>query len=251
MTYRPLNPNEYAIVSKTIYDERGLAGGLAESMFMAYKARAMALDEPEFVIFQESEEERKIRLAEKQREKVVELQTGVELAPMEFLRKLEALSKHEKPSTEPKNRYEWFFGDENKLDSRFKRLRLKFFNSPRYRKHMLQRYIEDGVLNELQIDDFQLIGQLIGEFHQKYPGTRQGIISYYERLFGDASGFSYDMVMERNNFFNDPAFRVRLLRRLQLPEDLTIDKIRDHLKNDALESGTITAEQIQAWELPH
>jgi hypothetical protein len=247
--YRELTPNEYAIVSKTVYDERGLDGGLAESMFMAYKARAMALDDPEFVIFQESEVERRARLEEKQREKVVELQTGIELAPMEFLRKLEALSKNDKPSAEPKNRYEWFFGDADKLDARLKRLRVKFFNSSKYRKHMLQRYIDDGILSESQVDDFQLVGQVIGEFHRKYPGTRQGIISYYERLFGDASGFCYAMAMEREQFYSDAAFRSKLLKKLHLPDDLTIDEIRSNLKDHALESGTVTIEQIRAWEI--
>lgn len=249
MTYRPLNPNEHAIVSRTIYDERGLSGGLAESMFMAYKARAMALDEPEFVIFQESEEERKIRLAEKQREKIVELQTGAELAPMEFLRKLEALSKYDKPRTEPKNCYEWFYGDESLLDSRRKRLRMKYFNSEKYRRIVLSKYIEYGFLNDEQLKNPNLIEPIIKRFHELYPATRQGIISYYERLFGDVSGFSYDMVMERNNFFNDPTFRVQLLTKLQLPDDLTMDEIRTHLKNNALESGTVTAEQIQYWEI--
>lgn len=246
--YRPLSPNEYSIVSQVIYQERGLTGGLAESMFMAYKGRAMALDEPEFVIFEESEVERKARLAEKQQDKVVELNTRNELEPLEFLRKLEALGKHDKPNMEPKNRYEWFYGDESKLDARFKRLRVKFFNSPRYRKQMLQRYIEDGVLTELQMDDFQLIGQLIGEFHRKYPGTRQGMISQYEILFGDTSGFCYRMVKERDQFHSDPSCRAEFLRKRNLPEDLSIDEIREHLKNKALESGSVTIDQVQAWE---
>jgi hypothetical protein len=246
--YRPLSQNEYAIVSKTIYDERGLEGGLAESMFMAYKARAMALDEPEYVIFQETETERKARLAEKQKEKVTELKTGAELAPMDFLRKLEAVFSSDEPSKEPKDRYEWFFGDETKLDSRFKRLRLKFFNSPKYRKLMLQRYIDYGILTESQIDDFQLVGRIIGEFHRKYPGTRQGIISYYERLFGDSSGFSFDMVVERENFFTDVEFRRELLKKLKLPEDMSIDAVREDLRKSAIESGVLTEEEIKCWE---
>lgn len=246
--YRPLDNNEYSIVSRTIYEERGLTGGLAESMFMAYKARAMALDEPEFVIFQGSEVERKARLEEKKREKIVELKTGAELAPLEFLKKLDSLSKHDKPSTEPKNRYEWFFGDETKLDARFKRLRVKFFNSQKYRKHMLQQYLDYGILTEFQINDFPLIGQIIGDFHRKYPGTRQGLISYYETLFGDASGFSYKMAMERERFFNDPVFRVELLKKLNLPEDMPTDEVRTHLRSCALESGTVTVEQIEKWQ---
>ncbi len=248
MTYRPLNQNEYAIVSKTIFDERGLDGGFAESIFLAYKARAMALDEPEFAIFQESEVERKARLAEKQQKTVVELRAGSDLTLSEIAEKFENLRKHEKPSTEPKNCFEWFYGDESKLDSRFKRLRVKFFNSPRYRKHMLQRYIEDGVLNELQIDDIQLIGQLIGEFHQKYPGTRQGMISQYEILFGDASGFCFRMAKERDQFHNDPLCRADFLRKRNLPEDLSICEIREYLKNKALESGSVTIDQVHAWE---
>ncbi len=246
--YRPLSQNEHVIVSRVIYQERGLSGGLAESMFMAYKAKAMALDEPEFVIFQESEVERKARLEEKQREKVVELTTGTELAPLEFLRKLDELGKHDKPHTEPINRYEWFYGDEGKLNSRFKRLRVKFFNSSKYRKFMLQRYIDYGFLTDIQIDDFDLIGKVIGEFHRKYPGTRQGVISYYEILFGDTSGFSYEMAMEREGFFSDPAFKVELLTKLDLPKDLPIDEVRTRLKHRALESGSVTIEQVQVWE---
>lgn len=248
MTYRPLNPNEYAIVSKTIYEERALDGGFAESIFMAYKARAMALDEPEFVIFQESEVERRARLAEKQQENVIELRNGADLTLPEIAERFENLRKHEKQSTEPKNCFEWFYGDESKLDTRHKRLRVKFFNSPRYRKHMLQPYMEDGVLTELQMNDFQLIGQLIGEFHRKYPGTRQGMISYYEILFGDASGFCYRMAKERDQFHNDPSCRADFLRERNLPENLSIDEIREYLKNKALESGSATIEQIQAWE---
>lgn len=246
--YRELTPNEYAIVSKTVYDERGLDGGLAESMFMAYKARAMALDEPEFVIFQESEVERRARLAEKQREKVVELRTGSELTLTELANKFENLRKHEKPSTEPKNSYEWFYGDESKLDSRFKRLRVMFFNSPRYRKHMLQRYIDDGVLTERQTDDLQLVGQLIGEFYKKYPGTRQGIISKYEIYFGDTSGFCYRMAKERDQFHNDPLCRAEFLRKRNLPITLSINEIREYLKKQALESGSVSIDQVQAWE---
>ncbi len=246
--YRPLNQNEYAIVSKTIYDERGLDGGLAESMFMAYKARAMALDEPEYVIFQETEIERKARLAEKQKEKVTELKTGAELAPMDFLRKLEEIFSNKEPSKEPKDRYEWFFGDETKLDSRFKRLRVKFFNSPKYRKQMLQRYIDYGILKETQIDDFHMVGQIIGDFHRKYPGTRQGIISYYERLFGDPAGFCYDMAMERKQFFEDKKIRDQFLKERNLPETFTIEQIRDYLKQSALETGAATLEQINEWE---
>ena len=247
--YRELTPNEYVIVSKTIYEERGLSGGLAESMFMAYTGRALALDEPEFVIFQESEIERKKRLAEKQRAKVVELQTGAELAPMEFLRKLDALSKNDKPSTEPKNPYEWFYGDEAALDIRHKRLRVKFFNSPKYRLQVLRTYLEDGILEESQLADTALVGQIIGEFHRKYPGTRQGIISYYETLFGDPSGFSYRCAMEREAFHNDPVFRAELLKKLRLDEHLSTHEVREALKKSALETGVVTAEQIVQWEV--
>ncbi len=247
--YRPLSPNEYAIVSKAIYEERRLAGGLADSMFMAYTARALALDEPEFVIFQESEVERKARLEEKQRENVIEFKNGTELAPLEFLKKLDALSEGDKPSTEPKNRYEWFFGDEGKLDARFKRLRVKFFNSPKYRKLMLQRYVECGILTELQVDDVELVGRVIGEFHRQYPGSRQGLISYFEILFGDASGFSYEMAMEREHFFKDPDFRAQLLKKLNLPEDMPNEEVHTHLKRRALQSGTVTEEQAHAWKI--
>jgi hypothetical protein len=246
--YRPLNQNEYAIVSKTIYDERGLDGGLADSMFMAYKARAMALDEPEYVIFQESEFERKARLTEKQKEKVTELKTSAELAPMDFLRKLEAITSSDEPPKEPENPYEWFYGDESLLDARFKRLRFKFFNSLTYRKIVLCHYTDRGILSDVQLKDTELIGKIIGEYHRKYPGTRQGIISYYERLFGDASGFCYDMAMEREKFFTDIGFRKELLKKLQLPEDMSIDAVREDLKKSAIESGVLTLEEINCWE---
>jgi hypothetical protein len=248
--YRPLSPNEYAVVSKVIYQERGLDGGLAESMFMAYKARAMALDEPEFTIFQESEVERKGRLAEKQREKVLDLNAGAELGPMEFLQKLESFSEKEKPNQDPKNCYEWFYGDEAALDIRHKRLRVKFFNSPKYRKQVLRSYLEDGVIQESQLGDVRLIGELIGEFHRKYPGTRQGIISYYEILFGDPSGFSYRCAMEREAFYNVPEFRTDLLRRLNLNEGLSNEEVREALKKYAIEHGTVTLDQVRKWEIP-
>lgn len=47
MPYRPLNHNEYAIVQRTLYDVRGLNEGFAESLFMAYKAKALHDDVPE------------------------------------------------------------------------------------------------------------------------------------------------------------------------------------------------------------
>lgn len=245
--YRPLSPNEYSIVSQVIYQERGLTGGLAESMFMAYKGRALALDEPEFVIFEESEVERKARLAEKQRDKdkVVELNTGRELEPMEFLRKLEALGKHDKPSTEPKNSYEWFYGDESKLDARFKRLRVKFFNSPTYRKRMLQKYLDYGILQDAQLNDFPLIGEIVGEFHRKYPGTRQGIVSDYETFFGDGSGLCYEFAMRRKAFHSD---LTEYLKARNFPLDWGIEEVKQHLKEDALEGQLVTLEQIAQWE---
>lgn len=246
--YRPLSNNEYAIVSKTIYEERGLSGGLADSMFMAYKARAMALDEPEFVIFQESEVERKTRLVEKQNEKVVELQTGAELGPVEFLKKLDAIVTNDKPSKEPKNKYEWFFGDETKLDSRFKRLRVKFFNSQSYRRHILQRYIDDGFLSESHIHDLELVGRVLREFHHKYPGTRQGIISYYEILFGDPAGFSYEQVKEREAFHSDASARKDILQKLNIQADLSDKEIREYLRKSAIQTGALSAEQIDRWE---
>lgn len=243
MTYRPLNHNEHVVVSRTIYEERGLAGGLAESMFMAYKARAMALDAAEFEIFQESEIERK----EKQCSK--ESNPSAELGPMEFLRKLDELSKNDTLRAEPKNCHEWFYGDESLLDSRRKRLRVKFFNSTRYRKQVLRRYLEDGIIQEGQLDDSNTIGILIGEFHRKYPGTRQGIISYYEILFGDPSGFCYERAMEREAFHKDASFRMTLLKKLEIPESLSISEIREDLKKSALETGVVTIEQIAQWEV--
>lgn len=247
--YRPLSNNEYAVVSKTIYEERGLSGGLAESMFMAYTGRALALDAPEFEIFQESEIERKARLAEKQSEKVIELNAGTELKPMEFLNKLDALSKNDKPSKDPINCFEWFYGDENALDVRHKRLRFKFFNSPKYRKQVLRSYLQDGILEEFQLANTDLVGEIIGEFHRKYPGTRQGVISYYETLFGDPSGFSYRCAKEREAFHSDPVFRAELLKKLRLDEHLSTHEVREALKKSALETGVVTTEQIAQWEV--
>jgi hypothetical protein len=249
MSYRPLSQNEYVIVSKTIYEERGLSGGLAESMFMAYKGKALALDAPEFEIFQESEIERKARLAEKQSEKVIALNTATDLEPMDFLNKLDALSKNDKPSKDPINCFEWFYGDEAALDIRHKRLRVKFFNSPKYRQQVLRAYLEDGILEESQLADTALVGQIIGDFHRKYPGTRQGIISYYETLFGDPSGFSYRCAMEREAFHNDPVFRAEILKKLRLDEHLSTHEVREALKKSALETGVVTAEQIVQWEV--
>lgn len=242
--YRPLSPNEYAIVSKVIYQERGLDGGLAESMFMAYTARAMALDEPEFTIFQESEVERKARLAEKQRDKVVGIPTKGEIEPMEFLQKLESFSKSDRPNKDPKNCYEWFYGDEAALSVRHKRLRVKFFNSPKYRKQVLRSYLDYGVIQESQLGDTRLIGELIGEFHRKYPGTRKGIITNYEIYFGDPSGFSYCTVLERKAFHEDPDYRREFLKLRKLPENWGIEEIKTYLKDDALRIGSLTKEQI-------
>lgn len=246
--YRPLSNNEHIIVSKAIYEERGLTGGLAESMFMAYKARAMALDEPEFTIFQESEIERKARLAEKQQETMAALNADLNLSPMDFLHKLEVIAKSDQPPKEPKNCFAWFYGDESLLDTRHKRLKVKFFNSPKYRKQVLRRYLEDGIVQESQLSDTDLIGELIGQFHRKYPGTRQGIISYFEILFGDPSGFCYSTAMEREAFYRDPEFRAQLLARLHLRVDLPLDEIREHLKKSALETGAATTEQIAQWD---
>ncbi len=246
--YRPLDNNEHIVVSRVIYEERGLTGGLAESVFMAYKARAMALDEPEFSIFQESEVERKARLAEKQRETIAALNSDADISPIEFLHKLEALTKYDQPHKEPKNCFAWFYGDESMLDIRHKRLKVKFFNSPKYRKQVLRRYLEDGIIQESQLGDTNLIGELIGQFHRKYPGTRQGIISYFEIIFGDPSGFCYSTAMEREAFYRDPVFRENLLIKLNLSDSLENAEIREELKQAALESGVLTVEQIAQWE---
>jgi hypothetical protein len=246
--YRPLSPNEYAVVSQVIYQERGLDGGLAESMFMAYKARAMALDEPEFAIFQESEVERKARLAEKQQDKVVDLPAKAEMEPMEFLKKLESFSKTDEPNKDPKNCYEWFYGNEAALSVRHKRLRVKFFNSPKYRKQVLRSYFENGVIQESQLGDTRLIGELIGEFHRKYPGTRQGIISNYEIYFGDPSGFSYRTALERKAFHEDPKYRREFLKLRKLPEHWGVEEIKIYFESDALGAGILTKEQLEQWD---
>jgi hypothetical protein len=247
--YRPLNNNEHIVVSRVIYEERGLTGGLAESMFMAYKARAMALDEAEFTIFQESELERKARLAEKQRETMAALNSDADFSPMEFLHKLEALTKNDQLHKEPKNCFVWFYGDESLLDIRHKRLKVKFFNSPKYRKQVLRHYLENGIIQESQLVDINLIGELIGQYHGKYPGTRQGIISYFEILFGDPSGFCYSTAMEREAFFRDAVFRENLLKKLNLSHYLENTEIREKLKRAAIESGMVTVEQISQWEI--
>lgn len=248
--YRPLSQNEHVIVSRTIYEERGLTGGLAESMFLAYKARAMALDTPEFDVFKGSEIERKELAIEKRREmqNVTTLQTGNEISPIEFLKKLDSLSRDDKPSAEPKNCYEWFYGDETLLDNQHKRLCVKFYNSDRYRKQVLRRYLEDGILLESQLSDTESIGVILGEFHRKYPGTRQGIISCYEKFFGDASGFSYDMVLEREAFFNDPEYRAEFLVVRNLPKEWDIEAIKVYLKKSALDTEVLTFTQIEQWE---
>ena len=208
----------------------------------------MALDEPEFAIFQESEVERKARLAEKQRETKVALNSEVDIAPMDFLHKLETFTKNEQPHKEPKNCFAWFYGDVSFLDIRHKRLKVKFFNSPKYRKQVLRRYLDDGIIQESQLGDTDLIGELIGQFHHKYPGTRQGIISYFEILFGDPSGFCYSTAMEREAFFRDAVFRENLLRKLKLSHSLENAEVREELKRAALESGVVTVEQISQWE---
>lgn len=247
MTYRPLNHNEHVIVSRTIYEERGLAGGLAESMFMAYKARAMALDAAEFEIFQESEIERKARVAVEQSKN--NFNASAELGPMEFLRKLDDLSKNDKSRTGPKNCHEWFYGDESLLDTQHKRLRVKFYNSDRYRKQVLRSYLEGGIIQEEQLGNTETLGMLIGEFHRQYPGTRQGIISSYEIFFGDASEFSYDMVMKREAFHADHTVREQFLKLRGLPEDWSIGEIKIYLKEDALKTGSATLEQINQWDI--
>ncbi|GGY79465.1 hypothetical protein GCM10011613_25400 [Cellvibrio zantedeschiae] len=243
--YRPLSNNEYVIVSKTIYEERGLSGGLAESMFMAYKAKAMALDEAEFEVFKESEIERK---AHKEKLPKDQFESDHDLKPMEFLQKLESLVESNTSHGQPKNKYEWFYGDESLLDIRQKRLRVKFYNSERYRKQILQRYFEDGVLQERHINDLAAIGNLIGEFHRMYPGTRQGVICHYEMFFGDSSGFSYETALQRKKFHEDDSFRHEYLSQRNLPIDWQVSDIKMHLKLDAIRSGALSIEQIEAWE---
>jgi hypothetical protein len=246
--YRALSNNEYVIVSKTIYEERGLSGGLAESMFMAYTGRALALDEPEFDIFLESEKERKATPTEKQPGKVAELKFDSDLEPTEYLHKLESLTRVDPSSATPANCYVWFYGDEIGLDIRHKRLRVKFFNSLKYRKQVLNRYLDDGILVESQLTDTNLIGELLKCFHQLYPGTRQGIISSYETYFGDPSGFSYEMAVKRKAFHSDTQARRQFLKARNLPEGWGVNEIKEHLKEDALRSGLTTIEQIKLWD---
>jgi hypothetical protein len=185
---------------------------------------------------------------EKQRRQAPDQSIPVEaLAPMEFLRKLEALSvPDQKKARAHTNTYEWFFGDESLLDAQHKRLRVLFFNSARYRKQVLRRYLEDGIIED--VGDVAVIKHTLQEFYQKYPGTRQGIISSYEIFFGDPSGFGYSTAKQRDAFHRDPIFRAELIKSLNLLEGISISEIRESLRSSALETGAVTTEQIALWE---
>jgi hypothetical protein len=241
MAYRPLNHNEQVIVNRVLLDERGLSEGAAASFFMIYKGMALREDIAEFEFFLESE---KIRRAATPID--TSMFEGLEGAS--FLNRLDDAfaSENSQPSSEPKNFTAWFFGDESLLDAKHKRLRMLFFNSQRYRDQVLRFYVELGVVND--VNDIDDIREKITAFEHKYPGTRQGVISYYEIFFGDPSGFHYTSVQERERFFNDKAYRDTFLQERQLSTELTIDEIKNYLRQKGLETGSLTESDLQKWK---
>lgn len=62
---------------------------------------------------------------------------------------------------EPPSLHAWFFGDETALSNDHRQLRIKFFNAKRYRKNVLELYINKELLTEDQLDDFAAIEQAL------------------------------------------------------------------------------------------
>lgn len=240
MPYRPLNHNEYAIVQRTLYDVRGLNEGFAESLFMAYKAKALHDDVPEFDIFTSSEHE---RLASKG----IDTEKFKGLVGTDFFIALDnAIADSDGKSEKiPKNTFTWLFGDESPLDAKHKRLRVLFFNSARYRKQALRYYVEENIIQDT--DDISHIRNQLESFAKKYPGLRQGVISNYELYFGDPSQFSYEQVKRRKTFLTDQEARNLFLTFYNLPVNWSITDIKDYLRKVGLESGSLSPDQVEQW----
>lgn len=222
--YRPLSNNELIAVSKRIYEDRGLSGGLAESMFMAYTAKALHEDTAEYDVFVESEKERLGALS-----KNVAANFSVKEEPLEFLIELNNVCSSDGQHVhEPKNPYELYFGDESVLNPKYKRLRVLFHNSSRYRKQVLTYFTNLGVV--ANINDLNHVEQSLKDFTTKFPGTRQGVISDYEKFFGDATGFSYELAMERELFLSKKDVLLEYLKRNNLPVNWGIENIKIYLK---------------------
>lgn len=239
--YRSLSSNERIVICRVLSQERGLTEDTANSLLMAYDARAMHVDLPAFQIFQESELERKAANAQKK--------------PsygnwVDFVKNEIEQSATEKANVHrPANTYERFWGDESLFDATNKRLRVMFFNSARYRLQVLYSYVESGLLLEEDFDNLDTVRQKLHDHYKKYPGTRQGFISDYEIYFGDSSEFSYRLATMRNEFFSNVSARNDYLAHRGLPLDIGMTEIKEHMKKSALSSGMITQDQVARWEL--
>lgn len=241
MPYRPLTHNEYAIVARTLYDVRGLNDGFAQSLLMAYKAKALHEDVPEFDVFTVSEHER--------------LESpGIDSAKMKGLEGkdfFDALDKAISESTMesakiPENTFVWLFGDESLLDAKHKRLRVLFFNSARYRQQALNYYVEEKII--INTNDLDHIHTRLKKFSETFPGKRQGVISHYELYFGNPSLFSYEQVKRRKEFLTNSEARATYLDYYNLPKHWTLQEIRQYQLNSALESRSLTTQQIEEWD---
>ncbi len=238
--YRPLSHNEHVIVSRTLMQERGFDEGAAASFFMIYKGMAMRDDIPEFEAYQTSE---KSRLETKPFDQT----PFIGLTGQALFDKLDELATQNSETTKkPLTISEWFFGDESRLDTKERRLRVLFYNSARYRRQVLNDYIEWGFVTDT--NDIDHIESAVNAFHAKYPGTRQGVISRYEIFFGDPSGFSYSTAMEREAFLTRQEVRDDYLRTHGLPADWNLEQIKEYLRERALASGSATEADVAAWE---
>ncbi len=231
MPYRPLTHNEYMIVKRTLYDVRGLNEGFAESLFMAYKAKALHDDVPEFDIFTISERERL-------ESKGIDASKLKDLEGKDFFDALnDAVSEREHSEKIPDNTFTWLFGDESLLDSKHKRLRVLFFNSARYRQQVLHYYTEENIITDS--NDMEHIRNQLEKFAKTYSGKRQGVISNYELYFGDASQFSYEQVKRRTEFLTSNEARHTFLKYYNLPMHWSLPEIKDYLHSAAIESNSI------------
>lgn len=228
------------IVKRTLYVVRGLNEGFAESLFMAYKAKALHDDVSEFDIFTISERERL-------ESKGIDASKLKDLEGKAFFDALnDAVSEHEHPEKIPESTFTWLFGDESLLDSKHKRLRVLFFNSARYRRQKLHYYTQKNIITDS--NDMDHIRNQLEKFAKTYPGKRHGTISNYELYFGDPSQFSYEQMKRRTEFLTSDEARLTYLKYYNLPTHWSLADIKDYQRKRAIDSDSLNLNQIEKWD---
>lgn len=237
MPFRPLSHNERILVKRDMQTDSATSDEICEHLIYVFEKVAAFKDISAYELYLEKEKKKKENPS-------VPFPT-IDPNDPNFMKKLAEVIKPYQIQN-PTKTSQWLFGDTSNLHAEDLRLRTLFFNSKRYRRTVLDFYIQEGFLTES--DDVETIERVMRDFEKKYPGTRTGLISLYEIYFGDPSQFSYQNAKTRMTLFNDPQERQRVLEFYKLPWDWEIDQIKSYFLERGLESGSLQQSDLDTWE---